>query len=68
MRLESGFLLSDGQKAFELYRTIVLFLLANVTNVSDFHNEISKINYCLAYTIHRFSDHFQNMRKVGQKH
>jgi PAS domain S-box-containing protein len=63
MRLESGFLLSDVQKAFELYRTIVIPLLAGVTNVRDFHDCISKINHCLAHTIHRFSDHFQNMHE-----
>ncbi|MHB8091609.1 MAG: PAS domain S-box protein [Syntrophales bacterium] len=63
MRLESGFLLSDVQKAFELYRTIMFPLLANAANVGDFHNAISKINKCLAYTIHRFSDLFQNMHE-----
>ena len=63
MRLEAGFLLSDVQKAFELYRTIVLPLLAKATNVNEFHQAVSKINYCLAYTIHRFSDHFQNMHE-----
>jgi len=63
MRLESGFLLSDVQKAFELYRTIVIPLLADVSNARDFHHGISKINHCLAHTIHRFSDHFQNMHE-----
>jgi PAS domain S-box-containing protein len=63
MRLEAGFLLSDVQKAFELYRTIVIPLLADVTNVEDFSNAISKFNHCLAHTIHRFSDHFQNMHE-----
>jgi len=63
MRLESGFLLSDVQKAFELYRTIVIPLLAEETDVKDFHHGISKINHCLAHTIHRFSDHFQNMHE-----
>lgn len=63
MRLEAGFLLSDVQKAFELYRTIVLPLLAKVTGVADFYNETAKINDCLAYTIHRFSDLFQKMHE-----
>jgi len=63
MRLEAGFLLSDVQKAFELFRTIVLPRLAGVASVGDFQNEISKINHCLAYTIHRFSDLFQNMHE-----
>ena len=63
MRLESGFLLSDVQKAFELYRTIIVPLLARVTTVEDSYHEIAKINNCLAYTIHRFSDHFQKMHE-----
>ncbi len=63
MRLEAGFLLSDVQKAFELYRTIVLPLLAEVAGVEDFHTGVAKINQCLAYTIHRFSDHFQLMHE-----
>lgn len=63
MRLEANFLLSDVQKAFELYRTIVLPLLAKATGVRDFQNQVSKINNCLAYTIHRFSDLFQKMHE-----
>jgi len=63
MRLEAGFPLSDVQKAFELYRSIVIPLLARETNIEDFHENITKINHCLAYTIHRFSDHFQNMHE-----
>lgn len=63
MRLEAGFLLSDVQKAFEFYRSIVIPLLARETNIKDFQENITKINRCLAYTIHRFSDHFQNMHE-----
>lgn len=63
MRLEAGFLLSDVQKAFELYRKIVIPLLAKETSIGEFQNSIDKINRCLAYTIHRFSDFFQNMHE-----
>lgn len=63
MRLESGFLLSDVQKAFELYRTIVIPILVDATTVSEFQEVIVRINRCLAYTIHRFSDLFQNMHE-----
>lgn len=63
IRLEAGFLLSDVQKAFELYRSIVIPLLAKETNIEEFQDNINKINRCLAYTIHRFSDHFQNMHE-----
>lgn len=63
MRLEAGFLLSDVQKAFELYRTIIIPLLAGKTETDDYSRNIEKINLCLGYTIHRFSDHFQQMHQ-----
>jgi len=64
MRLEAGFLLSDVQKAFELYRVIVtdLLLLSDLPK-KDLHRTIAKMNLCLAYTMHRFSDHFQDMHQ-----
>ncbi len=63
MRLEAGFLLSDVQKAFELYRIIVIPLLAEETTTGEFCENVNKIDQCLAYTIHRFSDHFQDMHE-----
>ena len=63
MRLEAGFLLSDVQKAFELYRTIILPLLAGEAGIDAFLRASAKINECLAFTIHRFSDHFQGMHE-----
>ncbi len=63
MRLEAGFPLSDVQKAFELYRSIVLPLLGQETTIDQFLNCILKINACLAVTIHRFSDYFQEMHQ-----
>lgn len=65
MRLEAGFLLSDVQKAFELYRIIVIPLLAKEATIEAFQEHVEKINQCLAYTIHRFSDHFQDMHEKG---
>lgn len=65
MRLEAGFLLSDVQKAFELYRIIAIPLLAKETTIDEFQEYVEKINQCLAYTIHRFSDHFQDMHEKG---
>ncbi|MBN1849626.1 MAG: PAS domain S-box protein [Deltaproteobacteria bacterium] len=63
MRLEAGFRLSDVQKAFELYRRTVVPLLAKETTTNEFQQSIVKINHCLAYTIHRFSDLFQKMHE-----
>lgn len=63
MRLEAGFPLDDVQKAFELYRNIVLPILIDESSKEDLNPNISRINNCLAYTIYRFSDHFQKMHK-----
>ncbi len=63
LRLEAGFLLSDVQKAFELYRTIILPLMAKEATIEEYFALTNKINGCLAYTIHRFSDHFQQMHE-----
>lgn len=63
MRLETGFLLSDVQRAFELYRMIVIPLLARETSRDEFLDALIRINDCLTYTIRRFSDHFQNMHE-----
>jgi signal transduction histidine kinase len=66
MRMEAVFLLSDVQKAFELYRNILIPLLAKentITTIEDFCDNIVRTNRCLAYTIHRLSDHFQDMHE-----
>lgn len=63
MRLEAGFRLSDVQKAFELFRIIVVPLLAKEATIDEFQETITKINLCLAHTIHRFSDLFQKMHE-----
>jgi len=64
LRLEAGFLLSDVQMAFELFRSIVLPQIAALTAVEEFSRVAIKINHCLTYTIHRFSDYFQAMQQV----
>ncbi|MFH1157005.1 MAG: ATP-binding protein [Pseudomonadota bacterium] len=63
MRLKAGFLLSDVQKAFELYRIIVMDNLSHMVPEMEFHVAARKLNRCLAYTLHRFSDHFQDMHQ-----
>ena len=64
LRLGSGFLLSDVQKAFELYRIIAIPLLARECTHEELLEQVTKVNLCLAYTTHRFSDHFQKMHEV----
>ena len=63
MRLEAGFLLSHVQRAFELYRIIVIPLLAQETTREEFLDTLPRINGCLTYTIERFSNHFQSMHE-----
>ena len=63
LRLEAGFRLSDVQKAFEFFRTMVVPLLEREASLHDFNDVIVRINRCLHYTIHRFSDHFQAMHE-----
>jgi PAS domain S-box-containing protein len=64
MRLEAGFSLSDVQMAFELFRSVTIPLLARETTVAEFAETITRINRCLTYTIHRFSDFFQSMHQA----
>ena len=64
MRLEAGFLLSDVQMAFELFRSISIPLLAKETTVEEFGDTIIKMNRCMTHTIHRFSDLFQSMQQA----
>ena len=63
MRLEAGFHLSDVQTAFELYREIVIPIVAEHCSTGDFVQSVEDINRCLAYTIRSFSDHFQGMHE-----
>ncbi len=59
IRLETGFPLDDVQKAFELYRQIIIPVLVKESPRQLLYENIESINTGLAYTIHRFSKHFQ---------
>ncbi len=63
MRLEAGFRLSDVQKAFELFRRLAIDHLIAETELTDFSASVVRMNDCLNYTIHRFSDYFQAMHE-----
>jgi hypothetical protein len=63
MRLEAGFLLSDVQKAFELFRRLAIERLISQTTLEEFSDSVIRMNGCLDYTIHRFSDYFQAMHE-----
>jgi PAS domain S-box-containing protein len=61
LRGKSGFRLSDVQRAFELFRIIMLPILSEETGC---HTEIfERLNNCMAYTIHKFSDYFQELHE-----
>lgn len=67
VRLESGFPLDDVQKAFELFRTLIVPVLVDESPRSSLRRHIEQVNICLAYTIHRFSNHFQKMHETCLK-
>lgn len=63
MRLEAGFPLSDVQKAFELFRKIVLDEILKTDQTHFLAQGLEQLNAGLAYTIHKFSDLFQRMHE-----
>jgi PAS domain S-box-containing protein len=67
VRLESGFPLDDVQKAFELFRSLIVPVLVAESPKAGLGRHIEQVNTCLAYTIHRFSNHFQKMHETCLK-
>ena len=67
IRLEAGFPLADVQKAFELFREIVIPILVEKSPKQLLCRNIEAVNQGLAYTIHRFSSHFQKMHETYLK-
>lgn len=63
IRLQAGFPLSDVQKAFELFRFILLRRLREEGQIELLSESVEPVNACLSYTIHRFSDYFQHMHE-----
>ena len=63
MRLQGGFTLPEIQKAFELYRTILLPILMREMEAPLLFSVLQKINSCLSYTILKFSDFFQSLHE-----
>ncbi len=62
-RLQAGFSLSDVQKAFELFRFIIVLRLQDEGNLDLLAKSVEPLNACLSFTIHRFSDQFQHMHE-----
>jgi PAS domain S-box-containing protein len=61
LRFESGFSLSEVQKAFELFFHILLPLVVEEVKgpASEKKDTIDRVFLCVGYTIHMFSDYFQ---------
>jgi PAS domain S-box-containing protein len=63
LRLKGGFSLSEVQSAYELYRTVLLPALPNELDENDLQGALRQINYCLFYTITKFSNYFQTLHE-----
>lgn len=63
MRLEVGFSLSEVQAAFELYRTISVPIFLKELESSALLGGLEKLNTCLSYTIHEFSEYFESLHQ-----
>jgi signal transduction histidine kinase len=63
LRLEAGFSLSHVQMAFEFFREIVTPMLFHAFAPEEYLQTAVRVNRCMAYTIHRFSDHYQAMHE-----
>ncbi|AFM27910.1 PAS domain S-box protein [Desulfomonile tiedjei] len=63
LRGKAGFTLSEVQKAFELFRTILVPILEKEMTKSEAFKILDRLNHCLAYTIHKFSDQFQQVHE-----
>ncbi len=62
-RLQAGFPLSDVQKAFELFRVVIIRRLREEGLLTVLAQSLEAINAVLSFTIHRFSDQFQHMHE-----
>lgn len=63
LRGNAGFRLSEVQAAFELFRAIIVPVLVKEIKGRSLFSIIEHLNDCLAYTIHKFSDQFQELHE-----
>ncbi len=68
LRLEAGFALAEVQKAFDLFRIIVMHRLAALPAEPWLGQALMATNRCVSYQIHRFSDKFQAMHNAAIEH
>jgi PAS domain S-box-containing protein len=65
LRLEAGFALAEVQKAFDMFRIIVMHRLAAQPAEPWLGQALMAVNRCVSYQIHRFSDKFQAMHNAA---
>ncbi len=63
MRLERGFSLSEVQKAFGIFRVIMINRLSLDFQGDDLRNALLSVNNSVDVTINRFSEYFQGKHK-----
>jgi PAS domain S-box-containing protein len=63
IRLGQGFLLSEVQNAYELYRIVLMPVLIRELEGEALLGAMTRVNNCLFYTITRFSDYFQRQHE-----
>ncbi len=63
MRLERGFSLSEVQKAFGIFRVIMINRLPLCFRGDDLRNALLSVNNSVDVTINRFSEYFQGKHK-----
>ena len=68
VRIEGGFLLSEVQNAYELYRTILTPILAKELEGPKLLDAFKRMNACLLYTIKKFSNYFQSLHEMEIRH
>ncbi|MEA1921477.1 MAG: response regulator [Pseudomonadota bacterium] len=67
MRLERGFSLSDVQKAFAIFRIIMINRLPLVFQGEDLSNALLSVNNSVDVTINRFSEYFQGGTAMAKR-
>ena len=63
IRLEGGFLLSDVQNAYDLYRICLVPILVKELEGMDLLRVLLRLNTFLLYTIKKFSNFFQSLHE-----
>ena len=64
IRSRARFTLSEVQKAFELYRTILLPILAREPGAGNLITAMDRVNRCLGYTLQQFSEYYQALHEA----